>query len=72
GYRSNYLRKDRTPRSRIVVFFITLQLEWDPSRLELVTDEMVDKYFSKVGDDEWKDLVLPSMLNSSTSVMAKL
>ncbi|KAI3940720.1 hypothetical protein MKW98_030039, partial [Papaver atlanticum] len=29
GYRANYLRKDRTPR-------------WEPSRLELVTDEMVD------------------------------
>ncbi|XP_026422344.1 probable 3-hydroxyisobutyryl-CoA hydrolase 2 isoform X2 [Papaver somniferum] len=59
GYRAYYLRKDRTPR-------------WEPSRLELVTDEMVDRYFSKVDDDEWEDLVLPSRSNSSTSVKAKL
>ncbi|RZC86932.1 hypothetical protein C5167_030290 [Papaver somniferum] len=46
GYRANFLRKDRTPK-------------WEPSRLELVTDEMVDLYFSKVDNDVWEDLVLP-------------
>ncbi|KAI3900924.1 hypothetical protein MKW98_026491 [Papaver atlanticum] len=52
GYRAHFLRKDRTPK-------------WEPSRLELVTDAMVDLYFSKVNADEWKDLVLPVRSNSS-------
>ncbi|KAI3837887.1 hypothetical protein MKW92_000131 [Papaver armeniacum] len=59
GYRAKFLRKDRTPK-------------WEPSRLELVTDEMVDLYFSKVDDDEWEDLVLPVRWNSSTFTVAKL
>ncbi|MCL7021591.1 hypothetical protein MKW94_013658 [Papaver nudicaule] len=59
GIRANLVRKDHNPK-------------WVPSRLELVTDEMVDLYFSKVDDDEWKDLVLPVRSNSSTSFMAKL
>ncbi|KAI3881208.1 hypothetical protein MKX03_015913 [Papaver bracteatum] len=59
GYRANFLRKDRTPK-------------WEPSRLELVTDEMVDLYFSKVDDGEWEDLVLPVRSNSSTFTVAKL
>ncbi|MCL7043505.1 hypothetical protein MKW94_026736 [Papaver nudicaule] len=57
GYRAYFLRKDHTPK-------------WEPSRLELVTDEMVDSYLLKVDDDEWEDLVLPVKSNSST--MAKL
>ncbi|KAI3940719.1 hypothetical protein MKW98_030038 [Papaver atlanticum] len=59
GYRANFLRKDRTPK-------------WEPSRLELVTDEMVDLYFSKVDDGEWEDMVLPVRSNSSTFTVAKL
>ncbi|MCL7031296.1 hypothetical protein MKW94_014131 [Papaver nudicaule] len=59
GVRANLVRKDRTPK-------------WVPSQLELVSDEMVDRYFSKVDDDEWVDLVLPVRSNSSTSIMAKI
>ncbi|RZC47763.1 hypothetical protein C5167_040707 [Papaver somniferum] len=58
GYRANFLRKDRTPK-------------WEPSRLELITDEMVDLYFSKVDDGEWEDLVLPVRSNLSTFTVAK-
>ncbi|KAI3996684.1 hypothetical protein MKX01_012921 [Papaver californicum] len=59
GFRANFLRKDQTPK-------------WEPSRLELVTDEMVGVYFSKVDDDKWEDLVLPIRSNSSNFTMAKL
>ncbi|KAI3927223.1 hypothetical protein MKW92_017288 [Papaver armeniacum] len=59
GYRAHFLRKDHTP-------------EWKPSRLELVTDEMVERYFLKVDDDEWEDLILPVKSDSSTFIMAKL
>ncbi|KAI3892096.1 hypothetical protein MKX03_025262 [Papaver bracteatum] len=59
GCRAVLMRKDHTPK-------------WEPSRLELVTNETVDRYFSKVDDDEWEDLVLPVSSNSSISIMAKI
>ncbi|MCL7023568.1 hypothetical protein MKW94_015102 [Papaver nudicaule] len=61
AFRANFVRKDRTPK-------------WKPSRLDLVTNEMVDSYFSKVDDDKWEDLVLPvgSSSSKSTSIRAKL
>ncbi|RZC47973.1 hypothetical protein C5167_040922 [Papaver somniferum] len=59
GYRAIFLRKDHTPN-------------WKPSRLELVNDEMVDRYFSKMDDDEWVDLDLPVRSDLSTSIIAKL
>ncbi|MCL7021377.1 hypothetical protein MKW94_003501 [Papaver nudicaule] len=59
AFRANFVRKDRTPK-------------WKPSRLDLVTNEMVDSYFSKVDDDGWEDLVLPVGSTSSTSIRAKL
>ncbi|KAF5952657.1 hypothetical protein HYC85_010601 [Camellia sinensis] len=37
--------------------------EWEPSKLVLVSDEMVDRYFSKVDDKDWEDLKLPVRSN---------
>lgn len=36
-----------------------LVLQWEPSKLELISNEMVDKYFAKVDDEVWEDLKLP-------------
>ncbi|XP_031128268.1 3-hydroxyisobutyryl-CoA hydrolase 1-like [Ipomoea triloba] len=46
GCRAILLDKDRKPK-------------WEPSKLELVTDDMVNHYFSKLNDEDWKDLQLP-------------
>ena len=36
-----------------------LVLQWEPSKLELISNDMVDKYFAKVDDEVWEDLKLP-------------
>ncbi|OMO95577.1 Crotonase superfamily [Corchorus capsularis] len=61
GCRAILLDKDKNPK-------------WEPSKLELVTDSMVDVYFSKVDDEEWEDLKLPtrSKYNLSAYAIAKL
>ncbi|KAL4178524.1 hypothetical protein AMTRI_Chr13g115480 [Amborella trichopoda] len=38
--------------------------EWKPSKLELVSEEMVDHYFSKVDKEGWRDLELSPRKNS--------
>ncbi|XP_019055484.1 PREDICTED: 3-hydroxyisobutyryl-CoA hydrolase 1-like isoform X2 [Nelumbo nucifera] len=60
GCRAILLDKDRNPK-------------WEPLRLDLVSDDMVNLYFTKVEDEEWEDLKLParpSLLAASS--MAKL
>ncbi|KAI3918329.1 hypothetical protein MKX01_041649 [Papaver californicum] len=59
GCRAILIDKDRNPK-------------WEPSRLELVSDEMVNRYFSKVDDKDWEDLVLPVRDNLPAAVFAKL
>ncbi|XP_015895615.3 3-hydroxyisobutyryl-CoA hydrolase 1 [Ziziphus jujuba] len=59
GCRAILLDKDRNPK-------------WNPSRLELISDDMVDLYFSKVDDEDWKDLKLPARSSLPVSAMAKL
>ncbi|XP_030511646.2 3-hydroxyisobutyryl-CoA hydrolase 1-like [Rhodamnia argentea] len=59
GCRAILLDKDKNPK-------------WDPPRLELVSDKMVDKYFSKVDDEHWEDLKLPPRSNLPASAIAKL
>ncbi|CAN6486338.1 unnamed protein product [Victoria cruziana] len=57
GCRAILFDKDRNPK-------------WNPSKLELVSKEMVDDYLTKVNDDDWKDLVFlprPSAIASSSS-----
>ncbi|KAL0346496.1 UNVERIFIED_CONTAM: 3-hydroxyisobutyryl-CoA hydrolase 1 [Sesamum calycinum] len=50
GCRAILLDKDKNPK-------------WEPSKIESVSDEMVDRYFSKVNDDDWEDLKLPQRSN---------
>lgn len=38
--------------------------QWEPSKLELVSDRDVDRYFSKLDDEGWEDLELPKRINN--------
>jgi len=38
--------------------------QWEPSKLELVSEEMVDQYFGNVNDEEWECLRFPGRSNS--------
>ncbi|RDX58043.1 3-hydroxyisobutyryl-CoA hydrolase 1, partial [Mucuna pruriens] len=51
GCRAILIDKDRNPK-------------WEPSKLELVSDSDVDRYFSKLDDEEWGDLELPKRFNN--------
>ncbi|KAK6143070.1 hypothetical protein DH2020_023418 [Rehmannia glutinosa] len=60
GCRAILLDKDRNPK-------------WEPSMVELISDEMVDRYFSKMDDeDDWEDLKLPVRSNLPAYAIAKL
>ncbi|KAH6767568.1 beta-hydroxyisobutyryl-CoA hydrolase 1 [Perilla frutescens var. hirtella] len=59
GCRAILLDKDRNPK-------------WEPSKLELISDEMVDRYFSKVDDNGWEDLKLPVSSELPVYAIAKL
>ncbi|XP_077244942.1 3-hydroxyisobutyryl-CoA hydrolase 1-like [Tasmannia lanceolata] len=58
GCRALLLDKDKNPK-------------WEPSKLEMVSDEMVDKYFYKVDDEEWQDLNIP-FRRTAISLRSKL
>ncbi|KAK4397127.1 3-hydroxyisobutyryl-CoA hydrolase 1 [Sesamum angolense] len=45
---------------------------WEPSNVESISDDMVDRYFSKVNDREWEDLKLPVRSNLPAYAIAKL
>ncbi|XP_048633798.1 3-hydroxyisobutyryl-CoA hydrolase 1-like isoform X5 [Brassica napus] len=48
-------------------------VEWDPRRLEDMKDNMVDKYFKRVEEEEgWEDLKLPPRKHLPASAIAKL
>ncbi|KAL9400558.1 hypothetical protein Peur_009519 [Populus x canadensis] len=55
GIRAMFLDKDENPK-------------WEPARLELVSDEMVGQYFSRVDEDDWESLQLPAR-SSSVDIM---
>ncbi|XP_050238574.1 3-hydroxyisobutyryl-CoA hydrolase 1-like [Mercurialis annua] len=59
GCRAILLDKDKNPK-------------WEPRKLELVSDIMVERYFSKVEDGEWEDLKLPARFNLPDCAIAKL
>ncbi|KAI5647599.1 hypothetical protein M9H77_33604 [Catharanthus roseus] len=59
GCRAILLDKDRNPK-------------WQPSKLEEVSNEMVDRYFSKVDDEDWEDLQLLPRSNLPAYAIAKL
>ncbi|XAR51164.1 3-hydroxyisobutyryl-CoA hydrolase [Bertholletia excelsa] len=59
GSRAMIMEKDKKP-------------QWNPSKLELVSDEMVGQFFNKVEDDEWVDLDLPPRSDSLYILQSRL
>ncbi|KAL9338587.1 hypothetical protein Peur_067604 [Populus x canadensis] len=59
GIRAILLDKDKNPK-------------WEPSKLELVTDEMVGRYFSRVDEDDMEPLQLPTRSNLGDTMRPKL
>ncbi|GFP93892.1 3-hydroxyisobutyryl-coa hydrolase 1 [Phtheirospermum japonicum] len=59
GCRAILLDKDKNPK-------------WEPSKIESISDEMVDRYFSKIDDYEWEDLELTVRSNLPAYAIAKL
>ncbi|PHU10532.1 3-hydroxyisobutyryl-CoA hydrolase 1 [Capsicum chinense] len=59
GCRAILVDKDKNPK-------------WEPSRLELISDDDVDRYFSKIDDENWEDLKLPPRSNLPPYAIAKL
>ncbi|KAM3323202.1 3-hydroxyisobutyryl-CoA hydrolase 1 [Capsicum chacoense] len=59
GCRAIVIDKDRNPK-------------WEPSRLELIRDDDVDRYFSKMDDEDWEDLKLPERSNLPPYAIAKI
>ncbi|XP_068314631.1 3-hydroxyisobutyryl-CoA hydrolase 1-like [Pyrus communis] len=61
GCRATLWDKDKKPK-------------WKPSKLELITDDMVEHYFSKLdGDDrDWKELKLPTISKLPVFANSKL
>ncbi|MED6119988.1 hypothetical protein PIB30_016788 [Stylosanthes scabra] len=56
GTRAKVFDKDNKPK-------------WDPSKVELVSEEMVEQCFRNVNDEEWESLQLP---NRSNIIIPKL
>ncbi|KAF5743401.1 hypothetical protein HS088_TW09G01470 [Tripterygium wilfordii] len=59
GSRAMLLEKDKKPK-------------WEPSKLELVSEEMVEKCFAKIDEDGWEFLKFPVRLYSVDDVRARL
>ncbi|KAJ9159705.1 hypothetical protein P3X46_025184 [Hevea brasiliensis] len=59
GCRAILLDKDKNPK-------------WEPSKLELISNNMVEQYFLKVVDEEWEDLKLPARFHLPGYAAAKL
>ncbi|KAK6143052.1 hypothetical protein DH2020_023400 [Rehmannia glutinosa] len=73
------LRSIREGGSKALVNALSESSEWvaelylEPSMVELISDEMVDRYFSKMDDeDDWEDLKLPVRSNLPAYAIAKL
>ncbi|CAL0323866.1 unnamed protein product [Lupinus luteus] len=50
--------------SRAKLFVKDNKPKWEPSKLELVTEEMVDLFFQNVDDEEWEPLQFPDRSHS--------
>ncbi|XP_010659001.1 probable 3-hydroxyisobutyryl-CoA hydrolase 3 [Vitis vinifera] len=64
--------RDFIEGSRAKLFEKDKQPKWEPSKLELVSDEMVDQYFQKVDDADWEYLQLPERANIAKIWQSKL
>ena len=52
--------------------FLWGHLQWMPPKLELVQDEAVEQYFSKIDDPQWEDLNLPTRHSHGRNIESKL
>ena len=52
--------------------FLWGHLQWMPPKLELVQDEAVEQYFSKIDDPQWEDLNLPTRHSPGRNIESKL
>ncbi|KAM0015767.1 putative 3-hydroxyisobutyryl-CoA hydrolase [Helianthus debilis subsp. tardiflorus] len=59
GCRALLVDKDKNPK-------------WEPSKLELVSKQMVDSYFAPLDDEDWEDLKLPVRPNLTSYAISKL
>ncbi|KAJ8750392.1 hypothetical protein K2173_014307 [Erythroxylum novogranatense] len=59
GCRAILLDKDRNPK-------------WEPSKLELVCNSMVEEYFKTMDSEDWEDLKFPARLKLPGCALAKL
>ncbi|PIN15880.1 Enoyl-CoA hydratase [Handroanthus impetiginosus] len=66
------ISKDFVEGCRAILFDKDRNPKWQPSKIESVSEEMVDHYFSKVNEDGWEDLKLPVGANLPSYVIAKL
>ncbi|XP_052192575.1 3-hydroxyisobutyryl-CoA hydrolase 1 isoform X3 [Diospyros lotus] len=69
---SGEISKDFFEGCRAILFDKDKNPKWEPSKLEFVTDNMVDRYFSKVEYEDWEDLKLPTRPNLPVHAIAKL
>ncbi|KAK7859524.1 3-hydroxyisobutyryl-coa hydrolase 1 [Quercus suber] len=66
------LSRDHFEGSRAILLDKDKNPKWEPSKLELVSDDMVDSYFSMMDDEGWEDLKLPARSNLPAYAIAKL
>ena len=45
--------------------------QWEPCKLEQISEEMVGHYFSQVNDEEWEDLTLPAGSKANVPIPVK-
>ncbi|XP_048326644.1 probable 3-hydroxyisobutyryl-CoA hydrolase 3 [Ziziphus jujuba] len=57
---------------RALLFDEDKKPKWEPSRLELVSEERVNKHFTKIEDTNWEKLELPFRRNTTIQRMARL
>ncbi|CAN7137215.1 unnamed protein product [Brassica rapa subsp. narinosa] len=67
------IRKDFVEGCRAILIDKDRNPKWDPRRLEDMKDNMVDKYFKRVEEEDgWEDLKLPPRKHLPASAIAKL
>ncbi|XP_043691457.1 3-hydroxyisobutyryl-CoA hydrolase 1-like isoform X1 [Telopea speciosissima] len=57
---------------RAILFDKDKQPKWEVPKLELVTNEMVGQFFTKVDDDDWEDLRLDARSDDANLFLSRL